>query len=84
MRVFMLMCRRWGEGAGSRVLFLLFYNILMGHGAGDNSFILGKESSSLLVVGKTWDGMGYRAEIPYHCWYGMGSQWDVAWDGISR
>ena len=27
--------------------------------------------------------MGYRAEVPYHCWYGMGSQWDVPWDGIS-
>ena len=26
--------------------------------------------------------MGYRAETPYYCWYGMGSQWDVPWDGI--
>ena len=43
------------------------------------------------MAGKTWDDMGYRdvvpyhgmvwdmwAELPYHCWYGMGSQWD--WD----
>ena len=26
--------------------------------------------------------MGYRVEIPYHCWYGIGSQWDVSWDGV--